>query len=637
VVALFSLWLRTGFPKSALSYALYDDALFVKQGRLLAEGHWLGPYNNLTLAKGAFFPFFMAVAHWVAIPLDLAEQALYLAVAAVTALVVRRYSGDRRLALLLFAALAGNPVFWDMQLSRVVREGIYPSLSLAAVTLLVPVAFPLARSPWLAAARGAAFGLVAAAFWLTREEGPWLLPACAVVLLAAVPGLLRRRERWLPVALSSTSAALVLGVVLGTVSAINWRHYGVFITNEFKTGPFQHAYGALARIQQDQWRRFVVFPKDARERAYQVSPAARELAAVLDGPIGDGWRNVGCSALQLADCPEILSGWFMWALRDAAAQAGHYGSGAEAMRFYRRVAREVDAACDAGRIACGPRRATLMPVFRWQYVGDTIRELPLVGRMTLELASAGLGSLPNDGPLPGIADFADLVGALSEPPGGAWFVRGWAASSAGRPVVSLRVRGDAAVSLELVPQAAPDVAAAFPGWSAVRFDLRATCPPAACDLVAAAPGAGEAAAAIDTLHAGQTVASPAIRLFVDQAEQRDPASLTTRRRAMQHAIARAIGRAYAAAAPVLSGVAVVGVLLALARLRARPLPAAMLALALASGAAVAARTLLLAYLDVTSIPSARVLYTSSATPFVIVFAVLGCWCGVRAVWPVRRA
>ena len=68
------------------------------------------------------------------------------------------------------------------------------------------------------------------------------------------------------------------------------------------------------------------------------------------------------------------------------------------------------------------------------------------------------------------------------------------------------------------------------------------------------------------------------------------------------------------------------------------MPAAMLALiALAAGSllAVAARIVLLAYLDATSIPAANVLYASPATPLLIVFAVTGTylgWISLRMLW-----
>ena len=70
--------------------------------------------------------------------------------------------------------------------------------------------------------------------------------------------------------------------------------------------------------------------------------------------------------------PEIRAGWFMWALRDATAQAGHYRIATEAKDFYRRMAGEIGAACDDGRLDCLPPRATVVPPFRTDYVWPTL-------------------------------------------------------------------------------------------------------------------------------------------------------------------------------------------------------------------------------------------------------------------------
>jgi hypothetical protein len=57
LTAIFSLWLRTGFPPHALSFLNFDDELFIRGARYLGSGEWLCPYDNLTLAKGMFYDF----------------------------------------------------------------------------------------------------------------------------------------------------------------------------------------------------------------------------------------------------------------------------------------------------------------------------------------------------------------------------------------------------------------------------------------------------------------------------------------------------------------------------------------------------------------------------------------------------
>ena len=68
IISALSLWLRTGVPITAVPFSTYDDQLFFRTAKYLVEGQWLGPYDNLTLVKGMFYPFFVALAFWASIP-----------------------------------------------------------------------------------------------------------------------------------------------------------------------------------------------------------------------------------------------------------------------------------------------------------------------------------------------------------------------------------------------------------------------------------------------------------------------------------------------------------------------------------------------------------------------------------------
>jgi hypothetical protein len=291
-----------------------------------------------------------------------------------------------------FLVLAFNPTPWMLEGgARVTREPLYQTLTVVLVFLAARHFGHAGGKHWL----GLVLGVVGGCYWLTREEGAWLLPTVAVLawpwladtlrgvrsrgmagLRGAVPGL------FVPV-----SAFLL--VVL-TVNAINFVAYGVFRNNDFRSGPFPEAYGALARIKHGEWRRYVVVPRESRQWAYAASPAARELAPYLDGEMGRRWvatsrgypKPWGCADDPQTCGDEILSGWFVWALRDAAAAAGHHGSATAADAYYRRLASEINGACDRLAIPCREPRATLAPVWRGHYLRDAVKAS---GRVLLTL------------------------------------------------------------------------------------------------------------------------------------------------------------------------------------------------------------------------------------------------------------
>jgi hypothetical protein len=654
-VAVISMWIRTGFPVYAIANASYDDQLFIRTARYLAAGQWLGPYDSLTLAKGMFYPLFIVLAFWTSIPLKIAEHCVYLAASALAARVVRKQSGSDSLSLILFVLLSFNPVFWNIHLARVIREGLYISLSLFVVVLIVMIAFPTipqeSRNSRRLVLLGFGLGLVAIAFWLTREEGIWLLPAAVVVLIVALldkllPGWRPASERLSVPRGSAQLRAVVLPLLIALavfvagdslVAGLNYRHYGIFETNELKSESFRRAYGALSRIQHDEWHRYVPFPKDARQRAYAVSPAARELASSLEGATGNLWLQGSCKLLNTKPCDEVQSAWEIWEFRNAVADAGHYHSGKDAKKFYDRLAEEIDSACDHGTIRCLPRRASLAPPFRWEYLGEAVSAGRLVAKGMFKMGDGRVGSAYSSGPAEWVAFFADMVGGIYLPEARTSSVRGWVAAASGTPTMRLVTHTPEHVesSLDILP--APDVVAVYPQLKAIRFELRTDSPVASSELVVDAPGVGQFSIPVTQLVHGSSISIPGLWVQLDSASVGDATKFTDSRRAIQVKIASVIASSYAIAFPVLIVFGAAGLLLATFFRQLCPIPTGLLALGLGSAAAVAGRIALLAYIYASSfsIMPADVLYSSPASPFVIILAVVGiysCFVALRGAY-----
>ncbi|MGB9233110.1 MAG: hypothetical protein WCC04_01760 [Terriglobales bacterium] len=636
LIAAVSIWIRTGFPVHLLSNSLYDDGLFLRTARFLKAGDWLGPYDKLTLAKGMFYPLFIAAASTAHIPLKTAEQAAYLVACALAAELVRRRAGNHYLALAMFGLLAFNPVLWTVDLARVIREGLYVSLSLAIVALTVVIAFPTRDGH---RGRGIfqclSLGFIGGAFWLTREEGIWLLPALSVVVAVALIGILRpdwiphservvfprRSDHFKAIALPF---ALAIAVFLATdvlVAGLNYKHYGIFETNEFRAKSFLRAYGAMARIQHDEWQRYIVFPRDARQRAYSVSPAARELTPFFEGPLENAWRQEGCKHVNIVPCSDVPAGWFMWELRDAVSLAGHSGSTSETMRFYGKLADEIDAGCARRSIDCLSPRATLSPPFRREYLWETVRSGKAVAKVLFTLGDGHVGSAPSVGGQQDIQSLADFTGSVY--PTSNRMIQGWAAAVSEAPKIKLVGLGPIYHSwIAILP--AQDLVAAYPDLKVTRFQLETDCPADACDLIVQTSGRQFGEIPIARLRSGARFNTTGATLRIETNSVPDTTRITT---SAQVKIATIIARGYAIAFPMLAIFGVAGLVVAALLRGQSPIPASLLALGLGSLAAVATRIALLAYIDASSFPTASTLYTSPASPFVIIFIVVGVYAG----------
>jgi hypothetical protein len=364
----------------------HDDLLFLRLGEQIGRGDWLGPLNNLTLAKGAFYPLFIATTWRAHLPLLLTQQVLYVVACLAFAASLRPFVASRAVRLLVFAAVAFNPASYAVDTaSRIVREGIYPALTLFVIAAALRTAAAITdvrsrerRFP-VHVAWAVVLGVAFAASNLTREEGIWILPALAGLVLLS---LLTSRRALVRLGVAVGVAVAVSGAAMGAVALINGTYYGVRVENEFKSSWFSAAIGAVQRVEPASWRRLVPVPREVRLRLYEASPSFRELAAHLEGAPGQKWIGWGACPL-LGICDDIAGGWSIWALRDAVAAAGYYRAGGAALAsYYARVATEIDAACADGRLRCRGASSSLMPPWRSEYA---VLVADAMGRAYVEL------------------------------------------------------------------------------------------------------------------------------------------------------------------------------------------------------------------------------------------------------------
>ena len=377
------LWLVSGQTMIAVGHAEYDDMLFLRLAESLLRGEWLGTYDHLTLAKGPMYSFFIAAVFLTGLPLFLAHHLLYAVACMALLQALRPLVPGPGLRLALFTVLLFNPVTFDAQIHmRVLRQQIVHSEVLLILAGLVALYArhrePLHRLlPWAVLT-----GVTLSAFVLTREESIWLLP-CAGLLWAAAAGAVWRahaadRLQRLLVVVALPFALWATGPLI--VASLNHRHYGVFTTCEFNQRDFKDAMGALMRIEPVRWQAYLPVPREVRERLYPLCPTFATLRPELDGPTGAYWASLteGLTGRPGSE-REIAGGWFMWALRRAVHDTGQDRTGAEAAAFYRRVAAEVNAACDTGKIAAGPPRSGFLPPLRKAH----FKKLPLSLRNTV--------------------------------------------------------------------------------------------------------------------------------------------------------------------------------------------------------------------------------------------------------------
>lgn len=375
-LALLFVFLAANTPLVIMVWQAYDDDLFVRIGESFAGGRWLGRFSALTLAKGPGYSMFLAASYWSGLPITITQALFYVGAVGAVALIALRATGSRAWAVALFGLTLFHPKI--LEPARVMRDSIYMSQSLLVLALYAYGLFFASAKYRGRVMLGA--GIVLGWFWLTRDEGVWILPGLAV--LAGFSFLASKRDG---LALASwlrpnvLFAAAFAGVLL-LFSTLNLLTYGRFVGVDFKSGDFQSAISAMESVKVGPPVPFVSVPRSTRLRLYEVSPTFRTLRKHLD-PEGttSPWEAGGCM-FRPAACGDLGNGFFMWALRDAAEKEGHYVSPREARKFFSALTDEIEAACGRGAFRCSKDYIPMLPPLtkeQLDWIPRSLRELGL--------------------------------------------------------------------------------------------------------------------------------------------------------------------------------------------------------------------------------------------------------------------
>jgi len=359
ILSILKLWLIAAIPITAIGTADHDDRLFLNLASSLIQGEWLGTYNHMTLTKGPMYPMWLAFNFYIGLPLLFAQHLLYLCASLMLVIALKKVVTQSFILIFIYALVIFSP---HMEvITRVVREGIYPALSILVLASSIGLYTNRFNRLIIFALWSIILGIALTAFWLAREEGVWILPSVILVITYMIFSIYRT-DQLSSLFLKKIAICLlpffILFGGLQWISIINKMYYNTYTVVEFKSESFLAAYGALSRVKHPNWKRYLPVPKEVRHSIYKISPAFKELEYSLEEQLKI-WQIPGCRLYKI--CNDISGGWFMWALRDAVALAGYYKSGSTAEHYYSRLANEINTACDNKQLDCLPQRVTMMP------------------------------------------------------------------------------------------------------------------------------------------------------------------------------------------------------------------------------------------------------------------------------------
>lgn len=366
--AIFFLIIKIILMKDVTIYAITtafaDDQLMVHIAEKLLRLNWLGGYNHYTLAKGCFFPFFLAVGKFFHIDFISCVQifyalSCYLFLRAIRPVICFQWTIYPFYLLMLF-----NPIMASSEvIQRVYRNSITP-----AQVLLV---FGGQLGFYLRYQYGKKFSMKWAivttcgfiSLWFSREDTIWVVPflivsAVVIFLKAIIHGFFhnvtcKKRVQYIIILLLPF---LALPACRLPITLINGVVYNSWTDNELTHGAFPKVMKALYAIDMEEPTPYTSIGREKIEKVYEISPTLASIQDSLDA-VMDLYAAQSGRIEENKKCGNVENGWFFWALRDAVQLEGYYKDGRTADRFYQAIYNEIEIAFKNGKL----RQKATMP------------------------------------------------------------------------------------------------------------------------------------------------------------------------------------------------------------------------------------------------------------------------------------
>lgn len=366
--AIFFLIIKIILMKDVTIYAITtafaDDQLMVHIAEKLLRLNWLGGYNHYTLAKGCFFPFFLAVGKFFHIDFISCVQILYalscyLFLRAIRPVICFQWTIYPFYLLMLF-----NPIMASSEvIQRVYRNSITP-----AQVLLV---FGGQLGFYLRYQYGKKFSMKWAivttcgfiSLWFSREDTIWVVPflivsAVVIFLKAIIHGFFhnvkcKKRVQYIIILLLPF---LALPACRLPITLINGVVYNSWTDNELTHGAFPKVMNALYAIDMEEPTPYTSISREKIEKVYEISPTLASIQDSLDA-VMDLYAAQSGRIEENKKYGNVENGWFFWALRDAVQLEGYYKDGRTADRFYQAIHNEIEIAFKNGKL----RQQATMP------------------------------------------------------------------------------------------------------------------------------------------------------------------------------------------------------------------------------------------------------------------------------------
>lgn len=331
-----------------------DDFHYVKLAYFYSLGKWLGPYDQYTLFKNAFYSIFLGITSKTSIPLIINLHILYGIAGMYFFQALKKMKFNENYLLALFALYLFNPMTHSADNFRTLRDPIFMILNILMLGALFN-GFNYDSKKMIRIFHFFFAGIFAAFAYYTKEEGIWVIISLAIISFCYLMYhffQFKNIKSTLNEFLIVLIAFLSFELVINYFKSINNKNYKVYWLNDNEGINEKKALGFLYNLDYEKRMNNVPVLKETRFKLYKTIPSFAELMP-LEVMVFQGWSEAG---MGNPGCPEPLgkiceeTTHFGWAFRNALTNLGYYSSARTADKYYERLAFELENATKEGKL-----------------------------------------------------------------------------------------------------------------------------------------------------------------------------------------------------------------------------------------------------------------------------------------------
>lgn len=240
---ILRIFLITYIPIFLSTNMGYDDVLMVNQAESLIDGNWLGEYDDKTLTKGFFYPFFIATCNKLHIKYSVGSTILYVLASILFIYSIHHLVKRKGSLIFYYLLLLYNPISFAFETyQKLYRNSIVPALTIIIFSLIILlIKHKDSKKGYIISFL---VGLILFIMYNNRQDMIWIAPSLVLLAIALI-NKSKTLKSIMP--LFIIFITFIIGNTI--ISTKNYLEYGLYTTNELEKSSFKKTFLELSKIK----------------------------------------------------------------------------------------------------------------------------------------------------------------------------------------------------------------------------------------------------------------------------------------------------------------------------------------------------------------------------------------------------